>query len=139
MCSNIIAHHGIKGMKWGVRRFQKKDGSLTSVGKKRRKDTKKNKDKNVTVKLAKTAVKRTAFAIGTAAVGSVATKTLSDKGKTEAASLIYALSRDTFSLAVSSAKINAGAAALSAMMVTGPNYVKSHIVGAHNNRKKSKK
>lgn len=30
-----LYHHGIKGMKWGVRRFQKKDGSLTSAGKKR--------------------------------------------------------------------------------------------------------
>lgn len=31
-----LYHHGIKGMKWGVRRFQRKDGSLTSAGKKRR-------------------------------------------------------------------------------------------------------
>lgn len=30
-----LYHHGIKGMKWGVRRFQKKDGSLTSSGRKR--------------------------------------------------------------------------------------------------------
>lgn len=30
-----LYHHGIKGMKWGIRRFQKKDGSLTSAGKKR--------------------------------------------------------------------------------------------------------
>lgn len=30
-----IYHHGIKGMKWGVRRFQNKDGSLTAAGKKR--------------------------------------------------------------------------------------------------------
>ena len=32
---NYLAHHGIKGMKWGVRRFQRKDGSLTPQGKKR--------------------------------------------------------------------------------------------------------
>lgn len=31
-----VYHHGIKGMKWGVRRFQNEDGSLTSAGKKRR-------------------------------------------------------------------------------------------------------
>lgn len=30
-----LAHHGIKGQKWGVRRFQKADGSLTTAGKKR--------------------------------------------------------------------------------------------------------
>ena len=30
-----LEHHGIKGMKWGVRRFQNKDGSLTSAGKAR--------------------------------------------------------------------------------------------------------
>lgn len=30
-----LAHHGIKGQKWGVRRFQNEDGSLTSAGKKR--------------------------------------------------------------------------------------------------------
>lgn len=31
-----LCHHGILGMKWGVRRYQNKDGSLTSAGKKRR-------------------------------------------------------------------------------------------------------
>lgn len=30
-----LYHHGIKGMKWGVRRYQNKDGSLTAAGKKR--------------------------------------------------------------------------------------------------------
>lgn len=30
-----LHHYGILGMKWGVRRFQKKDGTLTSEGKKR--------------------------------------------------------------------------------------------------------
>lgn len=29
-----LMHHGVKGMKWGVRRYQNKDGSLTSKGKK---------------------------------------------------------------------------------------------------------
>ena len=31
----IICHHGIKGQKWGVRRFQNKDGSLTAKGRQR--------------------------------------------------------------------------------------------------------
>lgn len=31
-----LYHHGIKGMRWGVRRYQNKDGSLTANGKKHR-------------------------------------------------------------------------------------------------------
>lgn len=33
--SNYLIHHGILGQKWGVRRFQNEDGSLTSAGKNR--------------------------------------------------------------------------------------------------------
>lgn len=31
-----LAHHGIKGQKWGIRRFQNPDGSYTSEGRTRR-------------------------------------------------------------------------------------------------------
>lgn len=32
---NELYHHGIKGQRWGIRRFQNEDGSLTSAGRKR--------------------------------------------------------------------------------------------------------
>lgn len=35
MDNRELYHYGTKGMKWGVRRYQNKDGSLTPAGKKR--------------------------------------------------------------------------------------------------------
>ena len=33
--NNELYHYGVKGQKWGVRRYQNKDGTLTSEGQKR--------------------------------------------------------------------------------------------------------
>ena len=40
-----LYHSGVKGMKWGVRRYQNKDGSLTAAGKKRYREVRDNFDR----------------------------------------------------------------------------------------------
>lgn len=35
MENNALMHYGVLGMKWGVRRYRNKDGSLTAAGKRR--------------------------------------------------------------------------------------------------------
>ena len=42
-----LAHYGVKGMKWGVRKYQNEDGTLTDAGKKRFARSVKKSSKNI--------------------------------------------------------------------------------------------
>lgn len=53
MESQYLQHWGIKGMKWGVRRFQNKDGSLTPDGRKRYNETDGTQEETVEQKRAR--------------------------------------------------------------------------------------
>jgi len=49
-----LYHHGVKGMKWGVRRYQNKDGTLTAAGKRREaKQAKRDSDPDRNKRIAK--------------------------------------------------------------------------------------
>lgn len=45
--TNYLEHHGILGMKWGIRRYQNKDGTLTAAGKRRAAQFQAKQQKNV--------------------------------------------------------------------------------------------
>lgn len=61
-----LQHWGIKGMKWGVRRYQNKDGTLTALGRKREKEMsdklKSAKKENEALKKENEALKKSAQA-----------------------------------------------------------------------------
>lgn len=50
MDENYLAHYGVKGMKWGIRRYQNEDGTLTAEGKRRKRGMDVRNDRKQAVK-----------------------------------------------------------------------------------------
>lgn len=64
--ADYLVHHGVKGQKWGVRRYRTSSGKLTSEGKKHAKESRNGFDKEKAKSVAKKA------AVGAALVGATA-------------------------------------------------------------------
>ena len=78
---NELYHYGIKGMRWGVRRYQYADGSLTPAGQKRYNDRGNSRTERI-YKLMSMSVKEAVNSARTVATGSQYVDTYLKKGTT---------------------------------------------------------
>lgn len=74
MYEDYLMHHGIKGQKWGVRRFQNPDGTRTALGKKRERANRSDEEKAQKKKKLKVAAGATGAGVAAAALGVGAAK-----------------------------------------------------------------
>ena len=96
---NYLAHHGIKGQKWGVRRFQNDDGSLTAAGQRRYNIDEARRNMKAAKKAAQDEVKKYGSSVDYRASRDNLKKSEASKKKAEEATLKYIDSRAAYAKA----------------------------------------
>lgn len=66
---SYLAHYGVKGQKWGVRRYQNEDGTRTSLGKKHEADLESDTPKKKLFDIDKKTAKKIAIGVGAGLAG----------------------------------------------------------------------
>ena len=98
-----LAHHGILGMKWGVRRFQNDDGTWTSAGLRRRRENYDSNEGSFLKKHGKTIAK---VALAAATVAGAAY--LYSRHKGAIASVVKEAAKETVKSVVEETAVNSG-------------------------------
>lgn len=91
--NNYLAHYGIRGQRWGVRRFQNEDGTLTNAGKRKfAKDEKKQLIKdNKSKKILNKSITKNGKKVENKNYDPEARKRVSNKGKKAVAGVMLAV------------------------------------------------